>query len=102
MTAGLQKSSYQPDSTCHNLFSTTYPFFIKKGHKGIQLLQPGTIIKNIHLSYISLPVHVNVHLSLNWGFEQQENKQIQTCMCLTKVISADMEAAAPLNLMLVM
>lgn len=50
MTVGLQKSSYQPDSTCHNLFSMANRFFIKTGHKGIQQLLPGSLSQNIHFT----------------------------------------------------
>lgn len=59
MTVGLQKSSYQPDSTCHNLFSTTYQFLIKRGHKGIQALHSAAIIINIHFNrhFITVQAH---------------------------------------------
>lgn len=50
-TEGLQKSTYQPDSTWHCLFSMTNCYFIKRCQEGIQPDQPCTIIINIRFIF---------------------------------------------------
>ncbi len=77
MTVGLQKSRYQPDSTCHNLFSKTNRFFIKRGNKGIQAIPARHNYSKYSLHHTSHSLFLLIHIRFlrewwNWFSPQLE------------------------------